>query len=83
MLLPHRVTIRSMYDPAIPGVYGQAGGYPIPSVRGPTRKWRTYFLACLHAQSLNLPRSEPLECVLVHSNNEAVVVNLPGIEPVE
>jgi uncharacterized RmlC-like cupin family protein len=33
-------------------------------------------------QEINASRSEPLECVLVRSDNEAVVVNL-DIEPVE
>ena len=33
-------------------------------------------------QEINASRDEPLECVLVRSDNEAVVVNL-DIEPVE
>ena len=34
-------------------------------------------------QEINASRDEPLECVLVRSDNEAVVVNLTGIDPVE
>src|SRR5215203_6947509 len=34
-------------------------------------------------QEINASRDEPLECVLVRSDNEAVVVNLDGINPVE
>src|ERR687894_2719702 len=34
-------------------------------------------------QEINASRDEPLECVLVRSDNETVVVNLTGIEPVE
>ena len=34
-------------------------------------------------QEINASREEPLECVLVRSDNEAVVVNLTGIDPVE
>lgn len=34
-------------------------------------------------QEINADPGEPLECVLVRSDNEAVVVNLPEIEPVE
>src|SRR5687767_15666216 len=34
-------------------------------------------------QEINASRDEPLECVLVRSDNEAVVVNLDGIDPVE
>jgi uncharacterized RmlC-like cupin family protein len=34
-------------------------------------------------QEINADPGEPLECVLVRSDNEAVVVNLPDIEPVE
>ena len=34
-------------------------------------------------QEINASSDETLECVLVRSDNEAVVVNLDGIEPVE
>ena len=34
-------------------------------------------------QEINARTDEPLECVLVRSDNEAVVVNLPEIDPVE
>jgi uncharacterized RmlC-like cupin family protein len=34
-------------------------------------------------QEINADPGEPLECVLVRSDNEAVVVNLPDITPVE
>jgi uncharacterized RmlC-like cupin family protein len=34
-------------------------------------------------QEINASRDEALECVLVRSDNEAVVVNLDGIDPVE
>jgi uncharacterized RmlC-like cupin family protein len=34
-------------------------------------------------QEINASSDEPLECVLVRSDNEAVVVNLPEIDPVE
>ena len=34
-------------------------------------------------QEINASPDEPLECVLVRSDNEAVVVNIPDIEPVE
>ena len=34
-------------------------------------------------QEINASPDEPLECVLVRSDNEAVVVNLPDVEPVE
>ena len=34
-------------------------------------------------QEINADPSEPLQCVLVRSDNEAVVVNLPEIAPVE
>jgi len=34
-------------------------------------------------QEINAGTDEKLECVLVRSDNEAVVVNLPDIEPVE
>lgn len=34
-------------------------------------------------QEINALTDEPLECVLVRSDNEAVVVNLPDMEPVE
>lgn len=34
-------------------------------------------------QEINADPGEPLECVLVRSDNEAVVVNLPDIAPVE
>ncbi|MFE1598494.1 cupin domain-containing protein [Methylobacterium sp. ID0610] len=34
-------------------------------------------------QEINASPDEPLECVLVRSDNEAVVVNLPHVEPVE
>jgi uncharacterized RmlC-like cupin family protein len=34
-------------------------------------------------QEINASPDEPLECVLVRSDNEAVVVNIPEIEPVE
>ena len=34
-------------------------------------------------QEINASPSEPLECVLVRSDNEAVVVNLPNVEAVE
>ena len=34
-------------------------------------------------QEINADPSEPLECVLVRSDNEAVVVNITGIDPVE
>ena len=34
-------------------------------------------------QEINASTDEPLHCVLVRSDNEAVVVNLPEIEPVE
>ena len=34
-------------------------------------------------QEINASVDEPLECVLVRSDNEAVVVNLPGIEATE
>ena len=34
-------------------------------------------------QEINADPAEPLECVLVRSDQEAVVVNIPDIEPVE
>lgn len=34
-------------------------------------------------QEINADPDAPLECVLVRSDNEAVVVNIDGIEPVE
>ena len=34
-------------------------------------------------QEINADPSEPLQCVLVRSDNEAVVVNIPDIEPIE
>ena len=34
-------------------------------------------------QEINASRDEPLECVVVRSDDEAVVVNLTGIKPVE
>ena len=34
-------------------------------------------------QEINASPDEPLQCVLVRSDNEAIVVNLDGIEPVE
>jgi uncharacterized RmlC-like cupin family protein len=34
-------------------------------------------------QEINADPGAPLECVLVRSDNEAVVVNLPDVEPVE
>lgn len=34
-------------------------------------------------QEINASTDEPLHCVLVRSDNEAVVVNLPDIDPVE
>ena len=34
-------------------------------------------------QEINASPDEPLECVLVRSDNEAVVVNIPDIAPVE
>ena len=34
-------------------------------------------------QEINADPSEPLECVLVRSDNEAVVVNITDVEPVE
>jgi uncharacterized RmlC-like cupin family protein len=34
-------------------------------------------------QEINASTDEPLHCVLVRSDNEAVVVNLPDIEPAE
>ncbi|WP_238298674.1 cupin domain-containing protein, partial [Methylobacterium soli] len=34
-------------------------------------------------QEINASTDEPLHCVLVRSDNEAVVVNLPDVEPVE
>jgi uncharacterized RmlC-like cupin family protein len=34
-------------------------------------------------QEINADPSEPLQCVLVRSDNEAVVVNIPDVEPVE
>ena len=34
-------------------------------------------------QEINASADEPLECVLVRSDNEAVVVNIPNIDPVE
>jgi uncharacterized RmlC-like cupin family protein len=34
-------------------------------------------------QEINADPGEPLQCVLVRSDNEAVVVNLPDVEPVE
>jgi len=34
-------------------------------------------------QEINADPAEPLQCVLVRSDNEAVVVNLPDIAPVE
>ena len=34
-------------------------------------------------QEINAADDQPLECVLVRSDNEAVVVNLPDVEPVE
>ncbi len=34
-------------------------------------------------QEINASDNETLECVLVRSDNEAVVVNIPGVEPVE
>jgi uncharacterized RmlC-like cupin family protein len=34
-------------------------------------------------QEINASADEPLECVVIRSDNEAVVVNLPGIAPIE
>ena len=34
-------------------------------------------------QEINADPAQPLQCVLVRSDNEAVVVNIPEIEPVE
>ena len=34
-------------------------------------------------QEINAGASQPLECVLVRSDNEAVVVNITDVEPVE
>jgi uncharacterized RmlC-like cupin family protein len=34
-------------------------------------------------QEINASTDEPLHCVLVRSDNEAVVVNIPDVEPVE
>lgn len=34
-------------------------------------------------QEINADPGQPLECVLVRSDNEAVVVNIPNVEPVE
>ncbi|MEO8758049.1 MAG: cupin domain-containing protein [Devosia sp.] len=34
-------------------------------------------------QEINADPEQPLQCVLVRSDNEAVVVNIPEIEPVE
>ena len=34
-------------------------------------------------QEINADPSQPLECVLVRSDNEAVVVNITDVEPVE
>jgi uncharacterized RmlC-like cupin family protein len=34
-------------------------------------------------QEINASRDEALECVVVRSDNEAVVVNIPDVEPVE
>jgi len=34
-------------------------------------------------QEINADPSHPLECVLVRSDNEAVVVNITDVEPVE
>lgn len=34
-------------------------------------------------QEINASTDETLECVLVRSDNEAVAINLPGIQPVE
>ena len=34
-------------------------------------------------QEINADPGQPLDCVLVRSDNEAVVVNIPDIEPVE
>jgi uncharacterized RmlC-like cupin family protein len=34
-------------------------------------------------QEINASDDETLECVLVRSDNEAVVVNIPGVQPVE
>jgi uncharacterized RmlC-like cupin family protein len=34
-------------------------------------------------QEINASRDESLECVVVRSDNEAVVVNIPDVEPVE
>src|SRR3978361_2100117 len=34
-------------------------------------------------QEINADPGQPLECVLVRSDNEAVVVNIPDIEPAE
>jgi uncharacterized RmlC-like cupin family protein len=34
-------------------------------------------------QEINADPANPLECVLVRSDNEAVVVNIDDIEPVE
>ena len=34
-------------------------------------------------QEINADPGQPLQCVLVRSDNEAVVVNIPDVEPVE
>jgi uncharacterized RmlC-like cupin family protein len=34
-------------------------------------------------QEINASTDEPLECVLMRSDNEAVVVNIPNVDPVE
>jgi len=34
-------------------------------------------------QEINANRDAPLECVVVRSDNEAIVVNIPNVEPVE
>jgi uncharacterized RmlC-like cupin family protein len=34
-------------------------------------------------QEINADPSEPLDCVLVRSDNEAIAINIPNVEPVE
>jgi uncharacterized RmlC-like cupin family protein len=34
-------------------------------------------------QEINADRDAPLECVVIRSDNESVVVNIPDVEPVE
>ena len=47
------------------------------------RQYLIYVPPFVPHQEINASPSEPLECVLVRSDNEAVVVNIASVDPVE